>query len=357
VDRVSRVAAPILGGVREIIEFRIPEKDAQRVLGPGDGTVLGGSVRKIELAATDDRVALVRDAEAAYRARGDCFFTSWNTTRHYGSGELHDAGLLQLLFTRTFEPAGADCGTRYSEAEACPNCGAGDRQIGFLRLDLRRLPKQAAMARSIADEWVVNQRLGEALVDAGLTGFALRPVLHRHAPLESVDLTTVPSGRRLLEAANEEGIDPGSWEFSVWINRTENHAMFESALAEAEELSRSTSPPKNLPVWHQLEITAPPVPVAPPTRYGETVFDEDPEGRYRCPLGHVAGLNLLSEIHVLRTNAPETDFAVTRELEGRRVGLLRPAPRLLVSQRTRAVLEEHCFKGFRFEVAHLVGNR
>ena len=341
--------------MRETIEFRIPEESAQSVLSPKDGTVLGGSVRKVELSTTDHRVALIREAEAEYRGRGDSFFTSWQITRQYSKPELDEAELLQLSITRAFEPAGEECGTRYAESEACPICGAGHRQIGYLRLDVRRLPKRVDLARSIADEWVVGQRLGEALIDAGLTGFALQPVLHRNAPLESVDLRSVPAGRRLLEAAEGSGVVPGSWEYYVWLNRAENDAAFEAALAEAELLSGAVKrPPRDLPVWHQLEITAPTVTVASPTRFGIDPFDDDPEGAHRCPLGHVAGLNLLSEIHVLREDRPGTDFAITRELVGDRRGLLRPAPILLVSQHARAVLDAHGFKGYRLEVAHVV---
>jgi hypothetical protein len=45
-------------------------------------------------------------------------------------------------------------------------------------------------------------------------------VLHRSSPDDALDLESVPAGRRLLDAAEEQGISPGSWEFWVWINRT-----------------------------------------------------------------------------------------------------------------------------------------
>ena len=341
--------------MREVIEFRIPEESARRVFGPNEGTVLADSVRKIELAATDKRLALIRDAEAEYSRRGEAFLTSWNVTRYYSEQELDSAELLQLCFTRMFEPAGEECGTQYSESEACPVCGAGAAQLGNLRLDLRRLPKGADIARSIADEWVVSQRLGELLLESHLTGFELRPVLHRNAPVEMVDLRAVQSGQRLIEAAEASGIAADSGEYWVWLNRTENQAAFEAARVEAESLADPSSKPvKGLPVWHQLRITAPSVPVASLTRFGIDLFDEDPEGDYRCPLGHVAGLNLLSELHVQRECLPGTDLAVTRELVGNRRGLLRPAPLLLVSQAVRNVLTEHGIKGYRLEIAQIV---
>ena len=341
--------------MREVIEFRIPEEFARNVFGSDEGTVLGDSVRKIELTATDDRLAMIRDVEAEYNARGEAFFASWNVTRYYSEHELDSAEVLRLCFTRAFEPAGEECGTEYAESEACQSCGAGATQQGDLRLDLRRLPNGADIARSIADEWVVSQRLGELLLETQLTGFELRPVLHRNAPAEMLDLRAVPSGQLLIEAAEASGIAIGGGEYWVWLNRAENRTALEAARAEAESLAGQSSKPTNrVPVWHQLRITAPSVPVASLTRFGIDVFDDDPEGFHRCPLGHVAGLNILSEVHIQRDLWPGTDFAVTRELVGDRRGLLRPAPLLLVSQRARQVLTEHRIKGLRLEVAHPV---
>jgi hypothetical protein len=341
--------------MREVIEFRIPEEAARRVLSPQDGTLLGGSVRRVELSSTDDRVALIRDAEAEYRARGEFFFTAWNVTRHYSRQELDSADVLRLTISRAFEPAGAECGTRYSDSEACPICGAGDRQIGDLRLDLRRVPKGVDLARSIADEWIGSQRFAEALLDGDLTGLELGRVLHRTAPTESVDLSSVPAGRELLEEAEAHGIVPDSWEYWVWLNRAENHEALEAARAEAEPTMRAAGRlSSGLAAWHQLQITAPPVPVVAPTRFGADNFDEDPLGEHRCPLGHVAGLNLLSELHLPTEDLPQTDFAITQQLVGDRRGLLRPAPLLLVSQRARNVLVAHRIKGYGLEVVHLV---
>ncbi len=165
--------------MRETLEFRIPEEAARRVLRPNDGEILGDSVRKIELPAGDHRIDLVREAEITYRARGESFFTSWNITRQYSKVELASAELFRLLIVRVFEPSGIECGTRYSNSNACSNCGVGERQIGFLRLDLSRMPKGVDIARSISDEWVVSQRLAETLLQANITGIELSPVQHR----------------------------------------------------------------------------------------------------------------------------------------------------------------------------------
>ena len=341
--------------MRETIEFRIPEEAARSVLAPDDGTVLGTTVRKIELSPTDSRYSRIRDAEAEYRTRGESFFTSYRLARHYSKQELDSAELLRLSIKRVFEPAGEECGTRYSDSEACRICGAGRRQVGDLRLDLRTLPKRVDFARSIADEWVVSQRLAELILDENLTGVDLGRVLHRSAPAEAIDLSSVPAGRDLIAAAEAHGISADSGEYWVWLNRAENHAAFEVARAEAKLFEKATRlPPRDLPAWYQLQVGSAPVRVAPPTRFGTDIFDDDPQGTYRCPLGHVAGLNLLSEVSVRREHQPETDFAITHEHVGDRRGVLRPAPLLLVTQRVRTALIEHEIKGYDLEVVHLI---
>ncbi|HET6239997.1 MAG TPA: hypothetical protein VFE41_34310 [Acetobacteraceae bacterium] len=52
-------------------------------------------------------------------------------------------------------------------------------QVPDLVLDLRKAPKTADIASTIAGEWIVSQRLAEILLSSGLTGFELRPARHR----------------------------------------------------------------------------------------------------------------------------------------------------------------------------------
>lgn len=339
--------------MRETIEFRLPEESARRVLAPSDGTTLGGSVRKIVLEPSDARFARIRDADAAMRADGRALFTSWKVHRLYRPSELDDAAALRLMLQKVFEPAGEECGTEYDEASACPVCGAGARQVGELRLDVRRIPKNTDLARSIADEWVVSQRFAEILVDEGFSGFELALVSHAAAPdTESIDLQASRKGLRLLERAEAAGHRPGSGDYWVWLNRREQRAVLDDIRSESSTASARRKTAARLPVWHQLKIVAKPVPLCGPTKFGIDVFDDDEEGRYRCPLGHVAGLNLLSEVHADTVELP-ADFAITRKLVGERIGLLRPAPLLLVSQRVRTALVEADIKGYGLEAVHL----
>ena len=76
-------------------------------------------------------------------------------------------------------------------------------------------------------------------------------------------------------------------------------------------------------------------------------------GEYRCPQGHLLGLNLLSPLYVNLTQCPAADLLSTRQYISTRRGLLRPERMLVASQRFRATVAEDGLKGFRFEPAEL----
>jgi hypothetical protein len=292
--------------MRETLELRIPEEKARLALPEDEGVGLGTPipwVRKVTVSLNDPRAGQL-----------DALALGWLIKRTYSDSEFSAAELMRLEITSTFEPAGEECGTRYDESAAChyredqtypmsipgghsgaiveQRCGAGRKQVSDLRLNLRRVPKGKDLCRTIADEWIVSERLAILLSDAGATGVDLLPVHH------------------------------------------------------LSDRSPSTS-------WYQLTITAPRVSIVQPTVAGIRPFDLDLAGTYRCPLGHVIGLNLLSELHVSRTDWAGTDFACTREEIGVRRGLLVPAPLILVSPRIAKVLKRQHVKGFRLEVAYL----
>ena len=349
--------------VKKYVNFRIPEEDAQLFLGPNTGKPLGEpplgpTVRSVTLATNDPLYKRIGEIDRQRRAQEKRpFFFGWDIEYRYSRKELEAAELFHLWITAVFEPAGEQCGTVYDDSTTCPICGAGRTQVTSLILDLRKVPKGKDIARTIADEWIVSQRLAEILLDAGMTGFELRPVRHRaRYEDEPVDLTKVPSGRELLRRAEEAGIGYGNWEFYVWLNRPGQIELGERARQEHAELlaRRAARWPKPMPVWYQLVVTSTPVPAVPPTCFGVNPFDEDPEGHYRCPLGHVSGLNLLSEVWVPREAWDGSDIVCTKNLVGIRRGLLVPVPLLLISPRLWRLLEAKQVKGYKVEVAHLV---
>jgi hypothetical protein len=283
--------------MRATIEFRLSERKARQYLEPEDGEVLGGDTRKLVLGLDDPRVAKVERLEREHRAQGAHFFTSWNIRRRYTHKELEEAELLHLRPKATFEPAGESCGTEYDDAAGCPHCAVGARQLNELRLEPGSLPRGKDLAWTIAsNEVIVSARLAEAMRTHEMTGARFLPVLRK-------------GGRGPLDG------------------------------------------------WYQLEVTSRPLGVAPMTRFGLDPFDPDEQGQYRCPLGHVAGLNILSELSVVREDWDGADLCATKQWLGYRGldgGVLRPSPLLLVSQRLRRLLVESRARGFTLEVAHLV---
>jgi hypothetical protein len=343
--------------MKEYVEFRIPEKHASRFLEPYAGKRLGDSVRALEITVADPRYEWIGNLQRELRKEEEFFFLGWEIKRHYSRKELESAELFGLEITAVFEPAGEQCGTVYDDSTVCPLCGAGRTQVSDLILDLRKAPKNKDIARTIADEWIVSQRLAELLIDTKMTGFELRPVHHKaRYEDDAVDPTRVPSGRELLRLAEEAGAPFPTWEFWVWLNRPEQDELAERARKEHAEIleSRARRRPKPVPVWYQLVVTSTPVQMVPPTRFGVTPFDEDLEGHYRCPLGHVSGLNLLSELWVPRAAWDESDIAKTENAVGVRRGLLVPSPLLLISPRLWQLLTDEKIKGYKAEVAHLV---
>jgi hypothetical protein len=283
--------------MREIVDLRIEEKDARRHLKPEDGKVLGpvGDVRKLVLDTSDIRYARVVRLERELRKKGSSLVLGWSIRRKYTKKELEAAELFQLRIRSAFEPDGALCGTEYDDAAGCPHCGFGARQLNELRLDPGTIPKGKDFARTIAfSELIVSARVVEAFHAHGMTGARFHPVLRR-------------GGRGAVDS------------------------------------------------WYQLEVTSRPLGVAPRTRFGINLFDEDEAGEYRCPLGHVLGLNLLSELSVVGEDWDGSDVCATRQWTGMRSrngGAFRPHPLLLISPRLRTLLSELKAKGFELEVAH-----
>jgi len=347
--------------MREIYEFRIPEKYADRLFDRDEGIRLGDTVRKILLSGDDPRLPQVGKLDKAICAQAKepprYFFAGWNVRYRYAKEELNAALALQLSITRTFEPAGEECGTVYDESTACPDCGAGATQTSALRLDLRKAPKNKDIAQTIASEIIVSQRLAELLTDNDLKGFELRQVRHkaRYAD-DPFDLHEVASGREILQKAEAAGAPHPTGRFWVWLNRAENRVLSERAQKEYVELKRQARQLKGkpAPIWYQLVATTP-VEIVSPTRVGINPFDDDEKGECRCPRGDTIGLNLLSELSVSRKDFKEcaADIARTRQYIGTRRGLLRPNPLLVISPKLWRILVENEVKGFSIEVAHL----
>jgi hypothetical protein len=284
--------------VKEIYEFRVLEKYADRLFEPTEGKKLGAVVnivRKIELSVEDPRFKRVGELNAAiHRDYKDYFFHGWDIRRTYSSLELQNAELFLLHRIATFEPAGEECGTIYEESSACKHCRAGARQTTPLFLDWNRIPKSKDIARTIAGEIVVSSRLVRLFDQHSITGAEFRAIRHR---------------------------PPSS--------------------AESKD-------------WFQLVVTSSVAEVTSQTRTGINPFDEDKAREYRCPFGDSIGLARLSEVWISRSSYDGADIVASRQFLGLRAGLLRPEHLLLVSPKLQRVIEDQRVKGCKLEVAHLV---
>jgi len=280
--------------MHETIEFRIPERHAARFLEPELGVRLDESTRKVVLPVRDKRVQEIGRIDRSFTQKGTSFFLGWHIHRRYTEDELRSAEVLNLVIRAYFEPPGSMCGTEYDDAAACRFCGAGAPQKTELILNTKRIPKNKDLAQTLAGEVVVSSRFVAAFKAHGLSGAQFRPVLH----------------------AGRNGPQPSE--------------------------------------WYQPLFTSKPVTLDAKTVTGATPFDLDERNEHRCPKGHLAGLNQISELYLQRASHDGSDLCITDKGFGVRRGELRPEPRLLISPRLRDMLEGMDAKGYALEVAHFV---
>jgi hypothetical protein len=197
------------------------------------------------------------------------------------------------LFTSTFEPAGEECHTQYDDQVACPFCGSGGRQVSDLRVALGRIPKRKDVSRTIADEIVVSARMSDVLLRNGVGAVLLDAVRNCSGSTVSGD-------------------------------------------------------------WRQLVVPQPTLNVVPPTRAGGSLFDDPDSIEYKCPAGHLMGLNLLSELFVDANTYEGAPLVSSTQFLGVRRGLLRPRRILCVSQELWRAIERDRIKGIEVEVVHPV---
>lgn len=276
--------------MRESVEFRIREENA-RLLPPGVGESLGYGVQRVIVDTDDPLFEEIGRLHREFRAEGDYFFSGREYHRHYSQKELRDAEVLHVWPKRVFEPAGEECGTTYADQQACPVCGAGAPQTSPLFLPARRIPKGFDFAQTIAGEIVVSAGAVAAFRAGGLSGVSFEAV-------------------------------------------------------------RSSEDPKTRLDHFQLTVTGQSAEVHPATRAGEDPFDEKSYGH--CPRGDVLGLNLLSEVSLVKESVSQLDVTATRQMVGVRRGLLRPQPLLLFSPRAWTTVREAKLRGLEVEVARLV---
>jgi hypothetical protein len=338
------------------IEFRILETLAPLLFGASEGeSVGGGLVRKIALKADDPKLPKLFELQREYRRRGSLFYSSWEIRHEYSKSELAGAIAFRLAIKPTFEPAGRECGTEYDMFGACPYCGWGERQVSGLKLDTSKIPKGCAIARTIADEWIVSQDLAELVIDQRLTGIELNPVISKRPRIrDRGNWEETMAGKQLMEKAKAAGIKFGTSEFHIWLHRLNQLDLYLSA-TQREDHGRDAIDRTRANSWYQLNFQSPRLRIAKETRIGDDPCEREGNQRGRCPNGHVLGLRLLSELYV-NGSALGADFQCTEEMVGvlKGSGLLRPTPLIIVSPRVRRLFEQGKLKGASFDVVYFV---
>jgi hypothetical protein len=342
--------------MKERIELWVLKEHASRVFGPNEGESIGSLVRKITIDADDPRLGAIVNEQRRLRSEHDFLFTAWQIKRTYAQEELERVALLQLLVPTVFEPAGEQCGTLYVEDTACTLCGAGGQQVSELMIDLRKIPANKDIARTIADEVVFSHRLARIVADFEISGVELRPVKDRKTKAtDSIDLTVVPRGRLLLEESNRLGIEPESWKFDVWLHDDAQRSALDAARAEYERDTKQIpeAHARSTRRWYQPISTSTMLKVVPPSSFGVDPFGISDEAT-SCANHDTLGLNQLSELTVSQSGAELRDFHVTKQYVGVRRGLLRPSQPILISPRFYRILSENKAKGLEVQVAHVV---
>ena len=116
--------------MKEYAEFRIRENYAREFLPNDMGKCLMDLVRLSKITSYSDEYRKIGDITRLVRKRDNKYlFFGWSIQRIYSKEELLSAKLLLLKLTKTFEPAGEECGTIYDYKDICEICGSGS--VGF----------------------------------------------------------------------------------------------------------------------------------------------------------------------------------------------------------------------------------
>lgn len=297
--------------MKETVEFRINYDFANLLFKEDEGKDLGQlnkSVKIVELSKDDPRYNQIPIISKKVKEKyGKGFFFGWQIKRKYVKNEIESAVLFQIKIKKTFEPSGEECGTTYDEKTSCKICKANRKQIGLLKLKKGTIPKKD-IAKTIAGEIVVSEKFKEACKDRHLRGVEMIPIEFEEG-LSSYYQLIAPSK----------------------LNLTNNTIAGGDIFNIGHEGSEAT------------EFTV----------SGEYKVKLEEEV-YKCPEGHLIGLNLLSEVFV--SDSPlvnEYDFFSSNQKVGVRRGLLNPVSLYMCSPAFRKMVIEEDLTGFEFEVANV----
>jgi hypothetical protein len=281
--------------MREVYEFRLDNELASEFLPHGFGRRIGndGGVRVVKVDRSDPLFNKIGQLEFRFKSKKKLFMSSWDARRYYTSAEISAAEFFTLSVDKMLSE---DILGDYDDSSACQFCGAGGHLHAPLILKRARTyeGKKFDVARSLQEELIFSSRIVGLLKASRITGCEWEPVR-----VSRKDDAKAPDFFRLI-------VTGGSFE------------------------------------------------VVQPTRFGIDPFDPDVEGEYRCRMGHLYGLNLLSEIHFGISSEQVSDFMHSAGFVGNRSGELRASHIIVISARAASLLE-NAKSGVRLEIAHRVG--
>ena len=235
---VLQVSPAEVGAMREVYEFRLNNELASEFLPHGFGRRIGndGGVRLIKVERSDPLFDKIGQLRFRFKSQKKLFMSGWDARRYYTSAELSRAEFFELHVSKML---GEDILGEYDDRNACRFCGAGGRLRSPLVLKRARTHegKKFAAARSLEGELIFSSRIVNLLKADGITGCDWEPV-------------------RVARRDNSGASD-----------------------------------------FFRLIVTGGSFEVLQPTKFGINPFDPDVEGEYRCRMGHIYGLNLLSEVY------------------------------------------------------------
>jgi hypothetical protein len=100
--------------------------------------------------------------------------------------------------------------------------------------------------------------------------------------------------------------------------------------------------------WAELVVSSPKVSISPRTVIGVDPLELGPRGGTGA--GGNLGLNVMSEVAIVRESWTGSDFAVSKQTVGSHQGVLRPRRLLMISKRVLQALSPKMRRGLAFEV-------
>lgn len=292
--------------MKETIEFRINYDFAHLLFNADEGKNVGTSVKVVEISKSDLRYNQIPIISAQVKEKYDRgFFFGWKIKRKYSKSELTSAILFHMKIKNVFQPSGEECGTTYDESQTCDICGANRKQIGELKLKKKTIPK-TDISKTIGGEIVVSEKFVSAIKARNLKGCLLKPII----------INDVKSNYYQLFSTNELHLSKktiaGNDPFTTTLGSIGGNYNISG---------------------HEINLK--------------------PE-IYKCPKGHLIGLNLLSEVYVLdNASIMSDDFLASTEKVGVRRGLLQPESVYFCSSEFKKMIDDEKLTGFDFEVAHV----